>query len=43
MLLLWLLPEVALWPWAVVVVCAWTAVAPNMAAATEAPSRPFSS
>jgi hypothetical protein len=49
MLPLWLLPLVepvlALvpdWP-AVLLDCAWTAVAPNMAATTEALSRPFSS
>ena len=43
MLPLWLLPVVADWPWVVLVDWAWTAVAPNMAAATEALSRPFSS
>ena len=45
MLPLWLVPvvaEVPDWP-AVLLDCAWTVVAPNMAAATEAPSRPFSS
>ena len=49
MLPLWLVPavlpvlEVAPdWP-AVLLDCAWTVVAPNMAAATEAPNRPFSS
>ena len=49
MLPLWLVPAVVpvldvvpAWP-AVPVDWAWTVVAPNMAAATEAPSRPFSS
>jgi hypothetical protein len=42
--LCWL--PVADWPWVLldpVVDCAWTVVAPNMAAAMEAPIRPFSS
>jgi hypothetical protein len=45
MLPLWLVPVVALvpdWP-AVLLDCACTVVAPNMAAATDAPNRPFSS
>ena len=48
MLPLWLVPVALVpalvpdWP-AAVPDCAWTVVAPNMAAATDAPSRPFNS